>query len=85
MRFGFKEWAVICRALAIGRQALILRKGGIAEGRAGFAFQHEEFFLFPTWFHEQLERTTLPLVGRSRFSRHFIVVVLPAPFRPNSP
>ena len=26
---AFKEWAVVCRALAEGRQALILRKGGI--------------------------------------------------------
>jgi hypothetical protein len=60
MTAAFKEWALVCEALGSGRQSLILRKGGIAEGRAGFAFQHEEFFLFPTWFHEQLERTTLP-------------------------
>jgi hypothetical protein len=60
MTTAFKEWALICEALGSGRQSVILRKGGIAEGRAGFAFQHEEFFLFPTWFHEQLERTTLP-------------------------
>ncbi|MDD5200294.1 MAG: DUF1802 family protein [Terrimicrobiaceae bacterium] len=60
MIVAFKEWALVCEALGSGRQSLILRKGGIAEGRAGFAFQHEEFFLFPTWFHEQLERTTLP-------------------------
>jgi hypothetical protein len=60
MKMAFKEWALVCEALGSGRQSLILRKGGIAEGRAGFAFQHEEFFLFPTWFHEQLERTTLP-------------------------
>ena len=39
----------------------MLRKGGIAEGRDGFAFKHREFFLFPTWFHEQLEKTTLPV------------------------
>ena len=38
----------------------MLRKGGIAEGRDGFAFKHREFFLFPTWFHEQLSKTTLP-------------------------
>ncbi len=38
----------------------MLRKGGIAEGRDGFAFKHREFFLFPTWFHEQLGKTTLP-------------------------
>jgi len=60
MNVAFKEWALICEALGSGRQSLILRKGGIAEGRAGFAFRHEEFLLFPTWFHEQLERTTLP-------------------------
>lgn len=60
MTAAFKEWALICEALGSGRQSVILRKGGIAEGRTGFAFQHENFFLFPTWFHEQLERTTLP-------------------------
>ena len=31
IRHAFKEWAVICKVLAEGRQALILRKGGIAE------------------------------------------------------
>ena len=50
---GFKEWALVCEALGRGRQSIIVRKGGIAEGRAGFSFQHREFFLFPTWFHEQ--------------------------------
>lgn len=54
---GFKEWALVCDAIGRGEQSLILRKGGLAEGRDGFAFQHEEFFLFPTWFHEQLEKT----------------------------
>jgi hypothetical protein len=50
---GFKEWAAICTAMELGRQSIILRKGGIAEGRDGFSFKHPEFFLFPTWFHEQ--------------------------------
>ena len=50
---GFKEWALVCEALARGEQSVILRKGGIAEGRDGFAFRHREFFLFPTFFHEQ--------------------------------
>ena len=53
---GFKEWAVVCEALGKGRQSIILRKGGIAEGRAGFSFQHREFYLFPTWFHEQPDK-----------------------------
>lgn len=53
MANGFKEWQVVCDALASGRQSLILRKGGIHEGRAGFAFAESSFFLFPTRFHNQ--------------------------------
>src|SRR5688572_11653914 len=49
---AFKEWAAVCRALATGRQNIILRKGGIHEGRAGFRVEHDEFWLFPTRFHE---------------------------------
>lgn len=52
---AFKEWETVCAALASGRQAIILRKGGIHEGRAGFSFAHDEFFLFPTRFHGQAE------------------------------
>ncbi len=48
---GFKEWQVVCDALATGRQSILLRKGGIHEGREGFSFAHESFFLFPTRFH----------------------------------
>jgi hypothetical protein len=55
---GFKEWAAVCEALGGGRQSIILRKGGIAEGRDGFSFKHREFFLFPTWFHEQPQKVT---------------------------
>ena len=54
---GFKEWALVCEALGRGEQSILLRKGGIAEGRAGFQFQHAEFFLFPTFFHEQVGKT----------------------------
>lgn len=54
-QFAFKEWAVVCAALAAGRQTLILRKGGIHEGREGFRVEHGEFWLFPTGFHQQRE------------------------------
>jgi hypothetical protein len=50
---AFKEWSWVCRALLSGRQTLMLRKGGIAEGRSGFSFKHSAFFLMPTRFHEQ--------------------------------
>ena len=54
--FAFKEWALVCEALGSGEQSLLVRKGGIAEGRGGFGFEHTEFFLFPTWFHGQIEK-----------------------------
>ncbi|MFV0338850.1 MAG: DUF1802 family protein [Chthoniobacterales bacterium] len=60
MNIGFKEWAIICDALGTGKQSIIIRKGGIAEGRDGFSFKEREFALFPTWFHEQIQKTTLP-------------------------
>lgn len=49
---AFKEWAAICAALGAGAQTLILRKGGIHEGREGFRVAHPEFWLFPTYVHE---------------------------------
>ena len=60
MNVAFKEWAIVCEALGAGIQSVLLRKGGIAEGRDGFAFRHREFFLFPTAFHAQMEKTKLP-------------------------
>ena len=53
LSIAFKEWAVICRALAEGRQSLILRKGGIAEAGGQFRPEHDRFLLYPTYFHEQ--------------------------------
>lgn len=53
---GLKEWALVCEAMGRGEQCVIVRKGGLAEGRDGFAFRHSEFFLIPTFFHEQIAR-----------------------------
>jgi hypothetical protein len=55
---AFKEWAVVCAALATGRQAIILRKGGIDEGREGFRVKHQEFWLLPTRFHQDASQLT---------------------------
>jgi hypothetical protein len=52
MKMAFKEWAVICRALAGGQQVLILRKGGIVEEGGQFRPDHPEFLLFPTFSHQ---------------------------------
>jgi hypothetical protein len=56
---GFKEWAIVCASIERGETSLIFRKGGIAEGLKGFRFKHRRFFLFPTYFHEQIGRTRL--------------------------
>lgn len=68
---ALKEWAVICRELAAGRHIVLLRKGGIREPSRGFSLEHREFFLFPTYVHENAEeltdtaRAALPGVTRS--------------------
>ena len=63
---AFKEWLVIVAALAAGEQSLLLRKGGIAEGRGGFDAAHAgRFWLFPTQFHAQLEKTKPALARHS--------------------
>lgn len=53
LRHALKEWAVICRALAEGQQALLIRKGGIAESSGEFAVEQQRFWLFPTYVHQQ--------------------------------
>jgi hypothetical protein len=86
LSIAFKEWAVICEAIAAGRQALILRKGGIAEEGGVFRPEHAEFLLYPTYFHEHragLKSEFLPLfesaeaakppAGTIRFT-HFVRV-----------
>lgn len=54
---AFKEWHVIVEALGSGGQLVILRKGGIAEKHGGFSAGPERFWLFPTRFHAQREKT----------------------------
>jgi hypothetical protein len=65
LKDALKEWAVICRALADGRQALLLRKGGIAEAGGDFQLEHTRFWLFPTYTHQQqtgIQPEAIPLL-----------------------
>jgi hypothetical protein len=50
---ALKEWAILCRALGDGRQILLIRKGGIEEVKDGFQVAHRDFWLFPTYVHQQ--------------------------------
>lgn len=48
---ALKEWHGLCSALAAGRQAVLLRKGGIHE--RGFDVREPVFYLFPTYLHQE--------------------------------
>jgi hypothetical protein len=61
MKTAFKEWAVVCRALAEGTQIVILRKGGIVETGGEFRPDHLDFWLFPTYLHQSSD-SVIPLV-----------------------
>ncbi len=50
---ALKEWAVHIKALAIGAQTVILRKGGIHEETKHFKVQSKQFLLFPTYEHQK--------------------------------
>jgi hypothetical protein len=53
MPIALKEWAVTVRALAEGEQLVTLRKGGIRETNKHFETEHNRFFLYPTFDHQQ--------------------------------
>jgi hypothetical protein len=55
LQYALKEWASICKALAIGRQVVLLRKGGIDEETGAFTLDHKEFWLYPTFLHQRIE------------------------------
>lgn len=50
---ALKEWASVVLALERGLQDVILRRGGIAEPNDTFRPEHDQFLLFPTYFHQQ--------------------------------
>lgn len=53
LKIALKEWAVVCSALAHGRQIVLLRKGGIYESAGEFELEHRRFLLFPTYLHQK--------------------------------
>ncbi|HEV3144763.1 MAG TPA: DUF1802 family protein [Gemmataceae bacterium] len=68
LQIAFKEWAVVCKALATGEQAIILRKGGIAEAGGEFTPEHSRFWLYPTYLHEHrdgIKEAATPLLEQA--------------------
>jgi hypothetical protein len=50
---ALKEWASVVSALHRGSQLVLLRKGGLAEKKKGFSIQEWEFWLYPTYTHQE--------------------------------
>ncbi len=50
---ALKEWAVVVRAMDLGIQTIVLRKGGIAELNRHFSVDAGEFFFLPTFTHQE--------------------------------
>ena len=50
---ALREWRSNCDAIEAGRQVLLIRKGGIAEGSEGFAVDAHRFAFLPTLFHQK--------------------------------
>jgi hypothetical protein len=72
LQHAFKEWAVICKALAQGKQALLLRKGGIAEEGGQFTLAQTRFWLYPTYVHQQqrgVRAEALPFLEQAEAER----------------
>src|SRR3954471_13863656 len=68
MPIAFKEWSVTVRALAEGEQLITLRKGGIREDNKHFEIEHDRFFLYPTFDHQQVgmvRESHRPELGRA--------------------
>jgi len=49
---ALKEWDLLITALLEGRQAILLRKGGILESENQFELEHERFLFYPTFVHQ---------------------------------
>lgn len=64
---ALKEWAVAIDALLAGDQVVLLRKGGLYDGK--FKLPAREFLLFPTTFHVDPDDSALLAAGAGqRFS-----------------
>ena len=52
---ALKEWAAACEALRTGRQTVLIRKGGIREVDGIFRVEDPEFFLMPSYEHQNVD------------------------------
>jgi hypothetical protein len=52
LRIALKEWDLVIAELLAGRQAILLRKGGILEANNEFELEQRRFLFYPTFVHQ---------------------------------
>src|SRR5215213_9302715 len=52
LSMALKEWDLLISAMLSGRQAILLRKGGILEAENQFELDHSRFLFYPTFVHQ---------------------------------
>jgi hypothetical protein len=52
MNIALKEWDLVISELLAGRQAILLRKGGILEANNEFELEQRRFLFYPTFVHQ---------------------------------
>lgn len=52
LQVALKEWDLLISDLLAGRQAILLRKGGILEANNEFELEHKRFLFYPTFVHQ---------------------------------
>ena len=60
---ALKEWSSVVVVLMDGKQALLIRKGGLADKGKRFAVEEDEFFLYPSYLHQQVDFVKADYVG----------------------
>jgi hypothetical protein len=63
---ALKEWDLVISHLLTGRQAILLRKGGILEAENEFELEHNRFLLWPTYVHQD------PRMVRAQFRSQIV-------------
>jgi hypothetical protein len=57
LAIALKEWDLVVSDLLVGRQAILLRKGGILEANNEFELEHKRFLFYPTFIHQDPKMT----------------------------
>ncbi len=66
LSLALKEWDLVISEMLAGRQAVLLRKGGILESNNEFELEHRRFLFYPTFVHQDPRMTKAEKRGELR-------------------